>query len=333
MNTMAINKESSVSEPSLELRRHAQEQQEKLLHMSTVAPCEAINSTQEAADLYRSSKKLWVGSDLQRIEFELSHCQSMPSFTIRRIDGSMVPIRNPMFGVTDPIWKPFVKFQHYWYLVNKGADNALLRGVLPHSFPYYSYFVEWENQTFLDFISSEYSNLEVQFEKAIRQWIHSQTFHWLKQSLSKWKGPRKIKKLVCFGLGNLAPRSRSDCRTLYDPEETLQSQKDYLTQHAAALTIAEVFRSTTADDVEVFAQDPSYSQTSKAFLEDTGVIVVGEHGAGGFNEIDDDSAVFFRYPTAPVKQIIADIARPAIIIGNADVHILNENQYALPLNS
>lgn len=41
---------------------------------------------------------------------------------------------------------------------------------------------------------------------------------------------------------------------------------------------------------------------------------VGIHGAGGFAELSSDCIVFAPFVAAPINQIIADLARPAVII-------------------
>jgi NADPH:quinone reductase-like Zn-dependent oxidoreductase len=49
-------------------------------------------------------------------------------------------------------------------------------------------------------------------------------------------------------------------------------------------------------------------------LQEIGFEVVGEQGAGGFAELDNESVVFSPVTKAPFKQIIADLARPVAII-------------------
>jgi hypothetical protein len=90
-----------------------------------------------------------------------------------------------------------------------------------------------------------------------------------------------------------------------------------LTHHAIALTIANMVRSCAkAGDagVRLLTQDPKYSNETKDMLVEIGFEVVGDYGAGGFAELDDESIVFSAFANAPVKQIIADLARPAAII-------------------
>lgn len=52
-------------------------------------------STQRAADIYDSGLKLWRREDLVDIEQQLEESFTMEKFTVRRLDGSGVCIRNP----------------------------------------------------------------------------------------------------------------------------------------------------------------------------------------------------------------------------------------------
>ncbi|KAI1208189.1 uncharacterized protein F4807DRAFT_461915 [Annulohypoxylon truncatum] len=323
---MAMSAASSMVKCPPDFGVHAHCQQDEPPKPSHIIPSKLIENTQSAIELYRSGQKLWIGRDLERIEYELAHCRTTPSFTIRRIDGSTISVKNPMFGVVNPIWKPYVKFQHYWYLFNQGPENPLLEGVPPHSSPYYSYFIAWENRTYGDFVDGEHSCLGWRFQEAQTRWGKSWSCGLLEDKLATFNASKRITKVLCFGLGDITPLSRHDARAEFDEEVALQDLNASLNQHAVALTIAAAFRAKTPNNMEIFAQDPAYSQASKTLLESLGVRVVGEHGAGGFSKIDQESVVFFCYPAAPVRQIIADLGRPALIIGNGDSLVLNENQ-------
>ena len=61
-------------------------------------------SSQRAADLYNSGTKLWRREDLLDIEQQLAEFSGAKQFTLRRVDGSVVHIKNPMFEVQKPIW-------------------------------------------------------------------------------------------------------------------------------------------------------------------------------------------------------------------------------------
>jgi hypothetical protein len=61
-------------------------------------------SSQHAASLYHSGVKLWRREDLVDIEQQLAGSFTAEKFTVRRIDNSVVHIKNPMFEVQKPIW-------------------------------------------------------------------------------------------------------------------------------------------------------------------------------------------------------------------------------------
>jgi len=61
-------------------------------------------SSRHAADLYDSGVKLWKKEDLVDIENQLAQSIVTEIFTVRRFDGSIIRIKNPMFGVQRPIW-------------------------------------------------------------------------------------------------------------------------------------------------------------------------------------------------------------------------------------
>lgn len=63
-----------------------------------------VSSSQRAADLYDLGVKLWRKEDLVDIEQQLAQSLTAEKFTVRCIDGGVVHIKNPMFGVAKPIW-------------------------------------------------------------------------------------------------------------------------------------------------------------------------------------------------------------------------------------
>ncbi|KAM0545392.1 hypothetical protein ACHAPJ_011376 [Fusarium lateritium] len=71
---------------------------------------------------------------------------------------------------------------------------------------------------------------------------------------------------------------------------------------------------TEGEEVKLLAQDPDYTEETIEMLERNGFSIVGQFGAGGFAEIDDDAVIFSAFIGAPLKQIIADLARPVAII-------------------
>ncbi|KAI8947705.1 hypothetical protein F4801DRAFT_592403 [Xylaria longipes] len=276
-------------------------------------------SSQRAADLYDSGVKLWRKEDLVDIEQQLARSYTAEKFTVRRIDGSIVHIKNPMFGVQKPIWKPYVEFQEFWHLVHSTPDGP------PETY-HCTYLVDWANQTVRNY-EGPIENVRLLFETSQQRWNASATCEALTSQFHKLLGgdgnAKKVAKIVCFGLGDINSKPPDWWRIKNDskPEDERQPEtcevEGAFIHHAIALTMADIARScvgTGGMGVRLLTQDPDYSDETKDMLRRIGFEVVGEHGAGGFAELDDESVVISPFTAAPVKQIIADLARPVAII-------------------
>ncbi|KAJ2985915.1 hypothetical protein NUW58_g5282 [Xylaria curta] len=276
-------------------------------------------SSQRAADLYDSGVKLWRKEYFVGIEQQLAQSYTSEKFTVHRIDGSIVHIKNPMFGVQKPIWKPYIKLQEYWRLVRSKPD------VSPEAYNC-TYLVEWANQTVRNY-EGPMEDARLLFETSQQHWNTSATCEVFKSQfrnlLSGNGNAKKVKKIVCFGLGdiNFKPLDSWRIKNSFKPEDEREPETSLvggaLIHHAMALTVAGIARScakTGGTGVRLLTQDPGYSDETRDMLRKIGFEVVGEHGAGGFAELDDESVVISAFTAAPVKQIIADLARPVAII-------------------
>jgi hypothetical protein len=215
--------------------------------------------------------------------------------------------------------KPYVKFQEYWRLVRSQPDR-------PPEIYNCSYLVDWANQTKRNY-EGPIENFHMLFETTQKRWeasnICKDFTSQLRKVLGEGGAAKKVTKLICFGLGDLnfkppdwwkiqnnsAPKAKQLSET-YEIEAPL-------VQHAVALTIAKTIRScaNTGDkELRIFTQDPGYSKETIDMLHEIGFEIVGQHGAGGFAELDNECVVFTAWVKAPVKQIIADFARPVAII-------------------
>ncbi|KAK4033690.1 hypothetical protein C8A01DRAFT_19398 [Parachaetomium inaequale] len=91
-----------------------------------------------------------------------------------------------------------------------------------------------------------------------------------------------------------------------------------MAQHALALTIRDLLGHTpgthgeAAGGVRCYAQDPIYTPVDEQVLSEAGFTVLNDPRA--FLEVDEASVVIAISPDIPVRQIIADIARPAIMV-------------------
>lgn len=134
--------------------------------------------------------------------------------------------------------------------------------------------------------------------KCKQEWESSDPCRLLKQTLASGPLPKSITKIVCFGLGPLTPLNE-------------RSQRVH-TQHAAALTMAHAIKERTGCNVQVYSQEPAYTRICEQVLGPHDITILD--GVKGFLEVDSSTLVFTVAPNVPVKQIVADLAKPAIMI-------------------
>ncbi|KAI1413361.1 hypothetical protein F5Y13DRAFT_29208 [Hypoxylon sp. FL1857] len=118
--------------------------------------------------------------------------------------------------------------------------------------------------------------------------------------------PPSINKIVCFDLGSITAK----------PAENYPHTRQAIYRHAAALTIIECLHKRFGCMIRLFAQDTSYTNECAKVLYKKGFSIVGQHGAGGFAEIDDKTLVFAPNPAFCVKEVVADVAEPAAMFWN-----------------
>jgi hypothetical protein len=214
---------------------------------------------------------------------------------------------------------PYIKFQEYWRLVRTPPDG-------PPGTYLCTYLVDWTNQTVRDY-EGPIENLRLLFKTSRERWHESKTHEvftsQFRELLAGDGKTRRTTKIICFGLGdlNFKPSDWWRIQNESKPEHQQETEESVvegaLMHHAIASTIADIARSCAQNGgmgVRLLTQDPRYTDDTKEFLRDIGFEIVGEYGAGGFAELDNESIVFSPFTSAPVNQIIADLARPAAII-------------------
>ncbi len=156
------------------------------------------------------------------------------------------------------------------------------------------------------------------FEENRLSWLKSGSCELLKSWLEQTAAVKPVSKIICFGLGDICRKppewmGRHSSTRGGDSLE-VSFVRGAMTQHAIALTFAQICSEVAGVEIKLLAQDPDYTDEAKAILTSYGFSIIGDFGAGGFAEIGDDTLVFSVFVEAPLKQIIADIARPPIII-------------------
>lgn len=201
--------------------------------------------------------------------------------------------------------QPRVKYHDYWRLVKERPE-------VPPEMYLCSYLVDWVNTTAREFRGTVVG-ADLAFEETLAVWNNSSSCTLLKSQLEKLVKERTVTKVVCFGLGDICCRPPEWwMRGSSLDKKTAEASfvHNSMMQHSMALTMAEA----CGHDTQLLAQDPGYTENAKDILKGKGFSIVGQFGAGGFAELDDNSVVFSVFVEAPLKQIIADIARPQMVI-------------------
>ena len=138
------------------------------------------------------------------------------------------------------------------------------------------------------------------FQRKKFEWEASSAGQQLQSTLKSIAIPdvRKIVAFACFNMSDRIMAERSAC------------------QHALILILKEFFakQQNPAGNILCFAQDPLYEDVDRQILADAGVTVLENPRA--FLEVDDTTLVFSLSPETPVRQIVADLARSAVMIWN-----------------
>lgn len=145
------------------------------------------------------------------------------------------------------------------------------------------------------------------FEQNLRTWKDGQQCQSLisilksKQECFKKEG---VSNIISFGSGTFTGNVRSDWKT------------HSAFQHALLLTLRDFLREVLGDtnETKILAQDPAYVQRDKDILTEQGITFLED--PDGFLELDDRSIVVSCAPAAPIKQIVTDLCRPLMLIGD-----------------
>jgi hypothetical protein len=141
------------------------------------------------------------------------------------------------------------------------------------------------------------------FKDAQTTWEASEACKQLRSTLESAVLPESITKIIALACGDMS----------YEKDDRNTSRSTF--QHALILTLRDITsKKSDSHHIECYAQDPTYTEADKRVLEAHGITVLENPRA--FLEVDGSSVVFACAPDIPVKQIVADIACPAVMIYN-----------------
>ncbi|KAL2809994.1 hypothetical protein BJX63DRAFT_403231 [Aspergillus granulosus] len=134
-------------------------------------------------------------------------------------------------------------------------------------------------------------------------WEESAVWAQIKTTFLSARAPTNITKIIGFA-----------CGTMSYPDEVPGSSYNSIFQHAFLVSIQHLLqdKSRSNEQIPCSVQDPAYADGDRAVLPAWGINVLDD--PQGFLEINDDTLVFSSAPDIPVKQIVVDVARPAVII-------------------
>jgi hypothetical protein len=190
-----------------------------------------------------------------------------------------------------------------------GSDDELKQQLLRSYSLVYSYRYSHE-----DAEVPGYSDVNRMWAEARTNWQQSPACEELRAVFQGCQSLPKVTRIVCLGLGSFEV---AVTRVDNDEEAGLDGLplRRSMTQHAAAITVAEVLgKQLPGARPVIMAQDPAYSALAKRILKEDGIEVIDGYGSLAFTLIDEETLVFSCCPNIPVKQIVADIARPAAMI-------------------
>ena len=134
------------------------------------------------------------------------------------------------------------------------------------------------------------------------EWEASKSCRQLHSLFTSISIPSQISKIVGFACGTLL----SSCQE--------QAADRVVFQHALILTLRDIVtnKQVESDPIRCHAQDPAYTEIDNSVLEGHGITVLKD--PKGFLEVDDSTVVVSCAAAIPVKQIVSDLARPAVIV-------------------
>lgn len=167
-----------------------------------------------------------------------------------------------------------------------------------------SHYVEWRNRITKEVLKPSLPNSLIDtwhnFLKTQQLWKESAPYKQLESILER-RIPPRTDAVVAFALGSISRPNRNNQASMF--------------QYALTLSVRDIVEmSNGSQKVRCISQDPIYNTVDKSVLSESGITVLKNPQA--FLEISNSSVVVSCSPDIPVKQIVADLARPAVMIWN-----------------
>ena len=175
--------------------------------------------------------------------------------------------------------------------------------------------------------SLAYCNLRIQYQRKMRNKIskeiltpplpsHDDVGSYFRRVQDVWSESQ-----ACMRLKAIIESARPQCNKIigfalgsisWEFQESWPQRSAF--QHALLLSLRHALRPCQPDkDTEVcFAQDPAYTELDKSLLSGCDITVAND--PEGFLQLDHSSAVVSCSPDIPVKEVVSELAFPALLI-------------------
>ncbi|KAI2614933.1 hypothetical protein GGR54DRAFT_615385 [Hypoxylon sp. NC1633] len=267
-----------------------------------------ISITREIQSLYDAGAPLFTKDALRKLGDELVLLQrgeqNSRGYTVKGINGVdyaiASPNRTPFYGRQPVRWMWAINYNSIQCLTIYRGIEFFSPGTayLPMQLSVISWMTDPTREGNL--ISSSTEDLRRAFQDSERQLRTGGYEERLREKLSTLETPFVLDKIVAFALGPLARESREVDRPT--------------AQHAlvSVLHSSLVQRGILSATSRRYLQDPIYEKMDMDALSSEGFTVLDD--PQGFLVLDESSVLVSISPNVPVKQIVADICRPGIII-------------------
>ncbi|KUI72335.1 hypothetical protein VM1G_08043 [Cytospora mali] len=239
------------------------------------------------------------------------------TFSLQGLDGKTVEVdieigktvrlrgtRELVFGLASK--DPFLNYQTYQHLTSCHSEPSSFSPELAYCPLYILHHSSLRDittgQIIHDYKYEPLESVQRAFDTISQTWADGEDCRRLKSALAAVSIPKTITKIVAFA-----------CSTMSISNGI--GQRSSIIQHALMLTIRDFLQGRNDQpgvEITCYAQDPQYTEEDAAVLQNAGITVIGD--PRGFLEVDDSSVVMSFAADIPVRQIVADLARPAILI-------------------
>lgn len=263
-----------------------------------------VKAVKKIHRLYNDGEPLFTKAALQDLASQLQKAKPGESVRVQALDeshfdfemetGRIVKNNPPRKLVT----KPYIEYRSYQDMYEPVPqfyvpELALCSITVSH----YMYDIDPTTEKPVSAPVAPYESVEAFLSKARKDWEKHAKFEELRTVLTD-NLKAKVKKVVGFNLGWIARNLQS----AFARNNTLQ--------HALLLSLREIFES--PKEVLCYSQDALYTSMDQAVLANAGIRAVDN--PYGLLEVDNETVLYSPAARIPVKQIIAEIARPAVII-------------------